>query len=532
MMVFPLNFSEKKDQITNSIPWIAVSVIFLGFALRLYASYFTPVINPDGIRYIQQAKALYFGQYDSILSCYFYLPNYSIFIYISYFFSGDWISAAKNVSIFFGTITLVPFYLLFRRFFNPTISVITLLVFAVMPAYVILSRNVIRGPVLWFFAVLGLYLFVLQMDKKKSLYLSLSCLCFLMAAWARIESILYFIISAGFLIFIKESRSWRHLFMFLLPVIIICASKAIFLPSPSTDLSILLEPQRITDKVTKAAKHYSEVRTNLKKLKATTTDDTLSRFIHEARRNILLIPLGTLAAQIYKTLTLPFLLLFLFGIYKAKHLIFSDNRLFYLSCMSGGGIVILYCQLIKEWIMSERFIVIFILPAFIFTGFGIQKISHFFSSRLKNRYSAASVLLSALIFFVALPKNLNSHHRERKTVYMQIGQYVEKKDGEGVITLSAGNFKDIRYVNFYGNLGYPGAPCLISDGEASMGRNIDPLWLRQNGFSYYLWDEKNGSQEELQFLRKKNPQNFEEIEKWQAKKEGEIILFELRTWPK
>ena len=200
------NFSPLSEQRPSewSLSRIAVVVISLGFLLRLYSFLGTPVINADATYYIQQAKALHYGFHDRILSCYGYLSNYPILIALAYKIFGDWVIAAKGVSLLFGTITLVPLYWLVRRFFDENISVVTLLVFAVCPPFVEASREVIRGPVYWFFAVMGLYLFVLQIEKRKDSYLFLSSLSFILGAWARAEATLFIFVSAAFLLLMND----------------------------------------------------------------------------------------------------------------------------------------------------------------------------------------------------------------------------------------------------------------------------------------------------------------------------------------
>ena len=98
---------------------IAILIILLGFAIRLFSFHYTYIINPDGVLYIHQARAIYYGLKDSILTCSMgYLSNYSILIVLAYKIFGDWVVAAKSVSLFFGTITLVPVYFLLNRFFK------------------------------------------------------------------------------------------------------------------------------------------------------------------------------------------------------------------------------------------------------------------------------------------------------------------------------------------------------------------------------------------------------------------------------
>jgi len=134
-----------------------------------------------------------------------YLSNYSILIVLAYKIFGDWVVAAKSVSLFFGTITLIPLYFLLDRFFKKEIALVATLAFALIPIFVAKSVDVVRDPIYWFFSVLGLYLFVSQIEKRNYLYLILSSLFFLMAAWARI----------------RQDRKIQRSFIFAIPVVLV-----------------------------------------------------------------------------------------------------------------------------------------------------------------------------------------------------------------------------------------------------------------------------------------------------------------------
>jgi hypothetical protein len=102
---------------------ISILIILLGFAIRLFSFHYTYIINPDGVLYIHQARAIYYGIKDAILTCSMgYLSNYSILIVLAYKIFGDWVIAAKSVSLFFGTITLIPLYFLMKRFLHDKIA--------------------------------------------------------------------------------------------------------------------------------------------------------------------------------------------------------------------------------------------------------------------------------------------------------------------------------------------------------------------------------------------------------------------------
>lgn len=110
---------------------LVILVIILGFVLRLFACQYTYIINNVGTIYIHQARAIYYGLWSVVNSCTVnYLSLYPILIAATYGILEDWVVSAKTVSIFFGTITLIPLYLLTKRFFKAEISILVTLIFA------------------------------------------------------------------------------------------------------------------------------------------------------------------------------------------------------------------------------------------------------------------------------------------------------------------------------------------------------------------------------------------------------------------
>jgi 4-amino-4-deoxy-L-arabinose transferase-like glycosyltransferase len=149
----------------NRYLWL---ILLLGLLARLYAFSHTYVINPDGVYYLYQAKALLYKMPDKASSCGFpFISLYPVLIMLFYKIFGDWIVAAKSVSLFFGLLTVIPFYFLMKRFFTITVASITTLIFSLNPVLVERSPDLIKGPIFWFFSVLGLLLFVKALDRHK-----------------------------------------------------------------------------------------------------------------------------------------------------------------------------------------------------------------------------------------------------------------------------------------------------------------------------------------------------------------------------
>ena len=76
-------------------------VLVLGLALRLFAWQHTGIVNSDGTVYIHQARAVYYGLWDSVNSCTITYPSITtLCIAAAYPLFGDWVIAGTAVSLF------------------------------------------------------------------------------------------------------------------------------------------------------------------------------------------------------------------------------------------------------------------------------------------------------------------------------------------------------------------------------------------------------------------------------------------------
>lgn len=191
--------------------WIT-GVILIGIVLRCIAWANTTIIDPDGVLYIHQARAIYFKQWEALTNCGLnYIANYPILIAAIYNILPNWEICARVISLFFGSAVLIPLYLMLRHFLDYKISALTTLIFAVLPLFVGRSIDALRDPTYWFFLVLGLYFFVVHMKQENRLILLLSSVSFLLAAWARIEAVLFLAISF-FISYIQTGNLKIYLF--------------------------------------------------------------------------------------------------------------------------------------------------------------------------------------------------------------------------------------------------------------------------------------------------------------------------------
>jgi len=55
-------------------------IIMAGVGIRVFAAFNTYVTNPDGMLYIQQAKAIYHGDWQLLRSCLSFVSSYPFLI--------------------------------------------------------------------------------------------------------------------------------------------------------------------------------------------------------------------------------------------------------------------------------------------------------------------------------------------------------------------------------------------------------------------------------------------------------------------
>lgn len=504
-------------------------VLLAGFLIRLYSFLSTPVINPDGTLYIQQAKALHHGLYGSITSCFQYLSNYPVLIAGAYRILGDWVVAAKSVSLIFGVLTFIPLYFLLRRFFDQTASILCLLIFALMPDFVALSRDVIRGPIFWFCTVAGLYLFVLHIEKEKYFYLLLSCLAFLMAAWARIEGMLFICVSTLYLLLSKQDNKAKRLFFFLAPFAVVAVLGTIYLLHFDRTLLGIFAPQRIMERALGVIRNYQGVRRNLAALIDSSPPGFSPYFFPEVRNLVWLIALGSLAVQVVRTLFFPFCFVFFLGVWGSGGRIRKDRRLIYLCSLAIAAVLVLYFQVLFNWAMSSRFIGLILFPAFFFIGIGLQKIADFFKSGFKMRGAVVHVVLALLILAAGLPKNLKSDRRDEKIVFKEIGQFIAAREENRREVSVSGNFKYLRLVHFYAHLDYPGAPCFDPRSILSDANMKTPYRRGEKVFDYFIWDRKNSRPPSPPQNTLRGEPAFKRLNEWQSRKLGPLILYAVKS---
>lgn len=509
---------------------IPLGIILTGFFLRLYSLQHSYAINSDGMLYVQQAKAFHYGMYDSLTACYPYLNSLFIFISISYRIFGDWLVAAKVVSLFFSTITMVPLYLLLRRFLDFSVATCTLLVFAVNPILIEMSSRVIRDPSFWFFLTTGIYVFTLQDSKKTYWIFPLSCLSFLLAGLARFEAVVFIPASLLFLLVTRQDKKWQKIGCFCAPLLLIALLALLSLPWTGYDLKQWVYPRSLFKPFELLVDRYKQIRVGLTNIGAKQLAPFWSHYFFPTTSNLLWwIGLGAVLVEIIRTFFEPFFLLFAFGLKGIMERMKADRMLVYLLLLAAGAFTVLYLHELGRWTMRGRFVVFIMIPSFVVIGFGIENFLSLCGNIKQSFRKYFFLLLGVTIFVVPLPKNLDEN-RQHVKIFQDIGNAIAlHEDADQEVGVAAAFDKgDLHLIGFFANLPVRSASC-----AHSLVRNIKPRLLFagnrpwQEKISYLVWDEKNWSIDDLVRLQQGGEIPCTKISEWEDPKLGRLVLFKI-----
>jgi hypothetical protein len=197
------------------------------------------------------------------------------------------------------------------------------------------------------------------------------------------------------------------------------------------------------------------------------------------------------------------------------------------------ALLLLYVHLMQTWMIFYRFAVLFLLPSFIFLGFGIGRMIQFLRTRFHLKASMTLFIVAIFILMCSLPKNLQPNESD-KLVFKKIGQLIAGLEGNDYeIGVAASSSWTMGHVSFYANLKYEGAVCPLKYiNIEQLAKNNDDIFLsnlKKAGVQYFLWEEKSWSKKMLDFLMKQTPDRLIEIGRWNHMDTGRLVLFKVIT---
>lgn len=481
-----------------------ICLLTVGLLLRVYAFNHTLVINSDGVLYIDQARVILSGNWKGVKECGFdFVSLYHLLIAALYRVFGDWIVTAKTISIFFGALSAVPFYYIVKQFYGRSTTFIVSLAFTANPFFVARSVDIIKDPLFWFFALLGILFVILTLNSKGRDYLLLlSSLSFMAASLARIEVLAYVIGTALYLLFCCEQRT-KRLFLLGIPWGLLCIAIFVGFAFSRETLSLweIYFLPRSSHFFSGLAKEVLEPGAWERSLRA----------------------FKLLFSHIEKLTYLAFLpFLFIgFCVYPREQRRVRHFR--YLLLLALLSVPVLYLFYLKFEILSPRYVVLFILPAFVFLGSGIEIVSS-----LVKRDTLKKALVVFLCLYVILSSLLAdfTDKREDKRIYREIGEYIaQREDNKAVVVMAP----DTR-IMFYANLHAPAPECAnrLNDYDQLKHKDYREMvsLLREKKVRYFVWEKSSWEGARTDFPAVAEKAHFRSLMRWESP-HGEFVAYKL-----
>jgi hypothetical protein len=421
---------------------------------------------------------------------------------------------------------LLPVYGVMKRFFEKSVALTGVAVFAFNPVLVGRTADVLRGPIFWFFLSSGVYLFTVSLEKCSYRRYFFSGFFFLLAAWARIESLLFIIASMGFIFFFEEKGKLKKNCFFFAPIFLTLAAGGFF----AGDLLFegFFRYEDVSQKFFRPFLTYQELSALVEDLADSQSDETAIFFLRDASNFIWLIAVGLLLnTSLEAFFYLPFFF-FVFGFFesgKSPETRFKKASKRYFRIVLIFSFLLLYLHVLQTWIMDKRFTLILLFSGIPFIGNGIQKTIDYLRIQWGLKHNQSLFLVFFVLLALMLPKDL-SRREEDKLVFREISEYISSREkSPDAVKIGTSNLSQ-RWISFYANRHVDGAPCPrdLNNVLEEMPQSRKKFIGHVDDFNimYVLFEEKRWP---FEFVLSDSTL-FRELARWHHVDTGEIILYE------
>lgn len=219
MKTIALENDRKINIFNDRYIWI---LLIISLSVRIYLSFFTHIIENDSVAFMQNAKFFADGNFQSGLR-HDYHPLYSFITAVLYKVIPNMELSGTIVSVFFGTLTVIIFYLIGKSIFDQKISFVSSIILAFHPYAVRFSADIISESTYFFLFISALGLGFFAITKKKFSLFALTGICAALAYLARPEGIGILFIVAGWCLlndFAKIKVVWKEKVISILVLIV------------------------------------------------------------------------------------------------------------------------------------------------------------------------------------------------------------------------------------------------------------------------------------------------------------------------
>ncbi len=276
MKTIALEHDKTKSFFNDRYVWL---LLIISLSVRIYLGFFTYVIKNDSVAYMQNAKYFASGDFARGLG-HDYHPPYSLIIAALYKVVPNMELSGTIVSVFFGTLTVIVFYLIGKNVFDQKVSFVSAIILAFHPYAVRFSADIISESTYFFFFISALGLGYFAITNRKLLLFALTGICAALAYLTRPEGIGIIIIVASWCALkdlVKIKVLWKEK---LVSILILIVSFLVF----STPYLVFIKKETGSWSLTKK-KNVSDL-AGLGKVLDTLRNDRLVKEDSDKKKNV------------------------------------------------------------------------------------------------------------------------------------------------------------------------------------------------------------------------------------------------------
>jgi 4-amino-4-deoxy-L-arabinose transferase-like glycosyltransferase len=405
--------------LTNGNPYVILLLLFVPTFFIRYFLANVQVITSDGILYLEIAKGISLGNFQSI-SNYGFFNLYSFLTALFQTFLNDWEFSGKMVSVVFGSLTIIPFFFLTRGLFNQNVAIASALFYVIHPRFAEYSSDVLREPVFWFFSIAALWLAWEGIARKKYYPFILSSMATGFAMFTRVEGAMIFLVVVLWILwfFLSDKRNRKKglfyacIFLFSLPIL---ASPGLILLKNKLNR---WESGPSISRITDLMKSGTLPSTALERELPGDSSYKVQAFLDVSTRHWYAIYFMEVLYKFFKSFNIILFLLFVCGIYKRRFIPYSEKDTAVLIWFSVGFLGS-FLYLTKTYYLGTRHGLLMVFPALAWAGVGFfeirEKIRKWFGGmELFQRYARLDTLfLIILILIVLVPQTVFSYRYDK-----------------------------------------------------------------------------------------------------------------------
>jgi 4-amino-4-deoxy-L-arabinose transferase-like glycosyltransferase len=219
MEALELKNYKTKSFLNDRYIWL---LLIISLSVRIYLSVFTYVIKNDSVAFMQNAKHFASGDFARGLG-HDYHPLYSLIMAVLYKVVPNMELSGTIISVLFGTLTVIVFYLIGKSVFDRKVSFVSAIILAFHPYAVRFSADIISESTYFFFFISALGLGYFAITNRKLLLFALTGICSALAYLTRPEGIGIIIVVVFWCVlkdFVKIKVLWKEKLVSILILVV------------------------------------------------------------------------------------------------------------------------------------------------------------------------------------------------------------------------------------------------------------------------------------------------------------------------